>query len=82
VFSSRSGLDNQLISHLDIEYFMDGNSFVWKDTHFARYTDSKYAFTTIHINGALYKEGGSLTREEKLLTTDKNSKITKTCIGP
>jgi hypothetical protein len=28
VFSSRSGLDNQLISHLDIEYFMDGNSFV------------------------------------------------------
>jgi hypothetical protein len=28
---------NQPISHPDIEYFMDGNSFVWKDTCFARY---------------------------------------------
>jgi hypothetical protein len=37
VFSSQLGLTNQPISHPDIEYFMDGNSFVWKDTCFARY---------------------------------------------
>jgi hypothetical protein len=28
VFSSQPGLTNQPISHLDIEYFTDGNSFV------------------------------------------------------
>jgi hypothetical protein len=37
VFSSRPGLTNQPISHLDAEYFMDGNSFVQKDTHFTGY---------------------------------------------
>jgi uncharacterized protein with LGFP repeats len=31
------GLTNPPISQVDIEYFMDGNSFVWKDTHFAGY---------------------------------------------
>jgi hypothetical protein len=36
VFSSQPGLTNQPIHYLDIEYFMDGNSFVWKDTCFAR----------------------------------------------
>jgi hypothetical protein len=25
------------ISHLDVEYFMDGSSFVWCSTHFAGY---------------------------------------------
>jgi hypothetical protein len=30
-------LTNQPISHLDVEYFTDGNSFVWKDAHFAGY---------------------------------------------
>jgi hypothetical protein len=34
VFSSRPGLTNQPISYLDVEYFMDGNSFVQKDTSF------------------------------------------------
>jgi hypothetical protein len=33
--------------------------------------DSKYAFTTIHVHGALYKEGGSLTQEKKVLNMDK-----------
>jgi hypothetical protein len=28
VFSSQPGLTNQPISHLDVEYFTDGNSFV------------------------------------------------------
>jgi hypothetical protein len=32
VFSSWPGLTNQAISHPDVEYFMDGNSFVQK-TH-------------------------------------------------
>jgi hypothetical protein len=32
VFSSWPDLTNQPISHLDIEYFTDGNSFVQKDT--------------------------------------------------
>jgi hypothetical protein len=61
VVSSWPDMTDQPISHLDIEYFMDSNSFVWDGTCFARYTDSKYAFTTIHVHGALYKEGGSLT---------------------
>jgi hypothetical protein len=30
-FSSRPGLTNQAISHLDVECFTDGNSSVWKD---------------------------------------------------
>jgi hypothetical protein len=37
VFSSQPGLTNQPISHLDLEGFMDGNSFVQRDTRFARY---------------------------------------------
>jgi hypothetical protein len=37
VFSSWTGLANQPISHPDVECFMDGNSFVQKDTHFAGY---------------------------------------------
>jgi hypothetical protein len=80
VFSSWPDLINQPISHLDVEYFMNGNIFVQDGTHFSGYTDSKYAFTTIHVHGALYKKGGSLTWEEKIWT--KNSKITKSCMGP
>jgi hypothetical protein len=37
VFSSQLGFANQPISHPDIEWFTDGNSFVQKDTHFVRY---------------------------------------------
>jgi hypothetical protein len=37
VFSSQPVLTNHPISHPDIEYFTDDNSFVWKDTHFDRY---------------------------------------------
>jgi ribonuclease HI len=101
VFSSRPDLTNQPISHLDVEYFMEGSSFAWEGTRFAGfavvmldtvikghlllvgtsaqkaeltaltwalqlaagvwvniYTDSKYALTTIHAHGALYKERG------------------------
>jgi hypothetical protein len=38
VFSSQPDLSDQLISHLDVEYFTDGTSFVWEDTRFVRYT--------------------------------------------
>jgi hypothetical protein len=101
VFSSWPDLTDQPISHLDIEYFTDGSSFVQDSTHFARYAlvtldlvieahplpvgisaqkaelnaltwvlqlavgvwvniymDSKYALTSIHVHGALYKERG------------------------
>jgi ribonuclease HI len=101
VFSSWLDLTDQPLSHLDIEYFTDGSSFVWGDTHFARYSvetmdtvpeacllqvrtsaqkaelivltwalqlaagvqvniyiDSKYAFTTTHVHGDLYKDRG------------------------
>jgi hypothetical protein len=37
VFSSQPDQTNQPISHLDIEYFTDGSSFVWDGMHFARY---------------------------------------------
>jgi hypothetical protein len=37
MFSSWTGLTNQPISHLDLECFTDANSFVQKDTQFARY---------------------------------------------
>jgi hypothetical protein len=37
VFSSWPDLTNQPISHPGIGYFMNGNSFVRKDTRFARY---------------------------------------------
>jgi hypothetical protein len=61
---------------------MYGNSFVWDSTHFSGYTDSKYAFTTIHVHGALYKEGGSLTQEEKVLSMDKILKLLKAVWTP
>jgi hypothetical protein len=56
-FYSRPDLTDQPITHLDLECFMGGSSFDQDGTHFARYTDSKYAFTTIHVRGALDKEG-------------------------
>jgi hypothetical protein len=34
VFSYQPGLTNQSISHPDIEYFMDGNNLVQKDTFY------------------------------------------------
>jgi ribonuclease HI len=37
VFSSWPDLTHQPISHLDIEYFTDGSSFVWEGTWFAVY---------------------------------------------
>jgi hypothetical protein len=37
IFFHQPGLTNQPISHPDIEYFMDGNSFIQKDTCLARY---------------------------------------------
>jgi ribonuclease HI len=100
-FSSWLDLTDQPISHLDVEYFTDGISFVQDSTYFSRYAivtldavietclvlvrtsaqkteltaltqvlqlttggwvniymDSKYAFTSIHVYGALYKKGG------------------------
>jgi ribonuclease HI len=96
VSSSQPDLTDQPISNLDVEYFTDGNSFVWDSTCFAGYavvtldsviethllwlgtstqkaelttlmwalqlttgiliniySDSKYAFTTIHVHGGL-----------------------------
>jgi hypothetical protein len=38
VFSSWPGMTDQPIIHLYVGYFTDGISFVWEDTHFARYT--------------------------------------------
>jgi hypothetical protein len=38
VFSSQPDLTNQSISHLDVEHFMNGSSFVPDGTCFARYT--------------------------------------------
>jgi hypothetical protein len=37
VFSSQPDLTDHPISHLDIEYFTDGSSFVWDGTRFAGY---------------------------------------------
>jgi ribonuclease HI len=108
VFSSWPDLTNQPISNLDVEYFIDGSSFVQDGTCFAGYvvvtldsvieahslpvgtsaqkaelvtltwalqltagvqvkiyTDSKYAFTTIHVHGALYKEKGLINSRGK-----------------
>jgi ribonuclease HI len=91
-----------------LNYFTDGSSFVWDNTHFARYvvvtldsvtdarllpvgtsaqkaelvtlmqalqltagiwvntyTDSKYAFSIIHVHGALYKERGLIISRGK-----------------
>jgi hypothetical protein len=50
---------------------MDGNSFIQDSTDSAGYTDTRYAFTTFHVHGAPYKEGSSLTWEEKVLNMDK-----------
>ncbi|KAK1345622.1 LOW QUALITY PROTEIN: hypothetical protein QTO34_008084 [Cnephaeus nilssonii] len=36
-----------------------------KDKHANIYTDSRYAFTTLHSHGAIYKERGLLTAREK-----------------
>jgi hypothetical protein len=35
MFSRWPDMTDQPISHPDIEYFTDGNSFVWDSTHFA-----------------------------------------------
>jgi hypothetical protein len=37
------------------------------------YTDSKYAFTTIHVHGPYIKRGDSLTREEKVSSMGRKS---------
>jgi hypothetical protein len=37
------------------------------------YTDSKYAFATLHMHGAIYKDRGLLTAEGKRLKTKKKS---------
>jgi hypothetical protein len=37
VFSSQLDLTDQPISHLDVEYFTDGSSFVWDGMRFAGY---------------------------------------------
>jgi hypothetical protein len=57
VFFSQPDMTSQPISHPVVEYFMDGNNCVWGSTCFARYIDSKYVFTTIHVHKALYKMG-------------------------
>jgi hypothetical protein len=107
--SLQQDLTDHPISHLDIEYFTNGSSFVRDGTCFARYAvvildavieahllpvrtsaqkaelitltwvlqlpagvwintymDSKYAFTTIHVQGALYKERGLINSGEKI----------------
>jgi hypothetical protein len=71
VFCRWPDLTDHPISHLDVAYFTDGNSFIWDGTRFAEYTDSKYTFTTIHVHGALYKKEGTLTQEEKVLKMGK-----------
>jgi hypothetical protein len=35
------------------------------------YMDSKYAFTTIHVNGVLYKERELINSGKKVLNMDK-----------
>jgi hypothetical protein len=123
VFSSWPHLTDQPISHLDIEYFTDGCSFVQHTTHFARYAvvtldavveegplpvrtsaqkaelialtcvlqltagmlvniyvDSKYAFTTIHVHGALYKERRLINSGGK--SVKYGQEITRSCMGP
>jgi hypothetical protein len=42
---------------------------VWINIH----TDSKYAFTPIHVHGPLYKERGLINQEEKVSSMDKRS---------
>jgi hypothetical protein len=37
VFFSWPDFTNQSISHPEVEYFTDGNGFVWDGIHFARY---------------------------------------------
>jgi hypothetical protein len=65
VFSSQPGLTHQPISHPDVEYFTYGKNFVQESTDFAGYTDTRYAFTTFHFHGSLYKSGGLINLEGK-----------------
>jgi hypothetical protein len=37
VFLSQPDLTDQLIGHLDVEYFTDGYSFIWDSTCFTGY---------------------------------------------
>jgi hypothetical protein len=69
VFSSWPDLTNQPISHPDIEFFMDGNNFVWKDTRFAGH--AVVTLDTVINSG-----------EKSVKYGQKNSKITKSCMGP
>lgn len=108
VFLSWRELTDQPLRDPDIEYFIDGSSFVLEGVQRARYavvtlhsvveaqslptetsaqkaelialtrallpakdkkvniyTDSKYAFATLHVHGAIYKERGLLTARGK-----------------
>jgi hypothetical protein len=60
--STQTSLTNDPISHPNIEYFMDGNSFVWKDTCFARYA-------VVTLDAVIKKHNhcqlGLLTHEKK-----------------
>ena len=38
------------------------------------YTDSRYAFATLHVHGALYKERGLLTTSEKDIKNKEKNK--------
>ena len=51
-----------------------------KDKRANMYTDSRFAFTIVHIHGALYKERGLLTAggKEKI---EKNPKTIKGSLG-
>jgi ribonuclease HI len=47
------------------------------------YTDSKYALTTIHVHGAIYKERGLIILGGKSVKSgQRNSKIARSCMGP
>jgi hypothetical protein len=84
VFSSQPEMTNRPISHPDGEYFMNGRSFVWYGTHVSGFEESKYAFTTIHVPGALYKERGLINSGEKksIKHGQKNSEITRSFMVP
>ena len=44
------------------------------------YTDSRYAFATLHVHGALYKERGLLTANRRILET-RNLHSIRCCMG-
>jgi hypothetical protein len=46
------------------------------------YTDSKYAFATIHVHGSLYKERDSLTQRKKYQVWAGNPQTARCCVGP